>query len=87
MTFVVHSEFEGGVSSAAAAIPRSDGTPTSAAVVLFGPAKSPHGKMIERVAPLVVPCRERDREPDAARWVEPYFHKRCVPVAQWQRRP
>ena len=43
-----------GSSAAAAAIPRSDGTPTSAAVVLFDPANRLTEKMIERVAPLVV---------------------------------
>jgi IclR family acetate operon transcriptional repressor len=46
------SEFESGVSSAAAAIPRTKG-PT-AAIVLFGPANRLTDEMIERVAPLVI---------------------------------
>lgn len=48
------SEFEGGVNSAAAAIPRYDGKIPSAAVVLFGPANRLTDEVIERVAPLVI---------------------------------
>lgn len=48
------SEFEAGVSSAAAAIPRSDGKSPAAAVVLFGPGNRLTDKIVERVAPLII---------------------------------
>ncbi len=47
-------EFEGSVSSVAAAIPAADGRSALAAIVLFGPASRLSPKSIERVAPLVV---------------------------------
>ena len=47
-------EFEGSVSSVAAAIPSPEGGPSVAAVVVFGPASRLTPKTIEQVAPLVV---------------------------------
>jgi DNA-binding IclR family transcriptional regulator len=47
-------EFEDSVSSVAAAILTSDGTPARAAIVVFGPASRLTAKSIEQVAPLVV---------------------------------